>query len=277
MQQIQQEADAAQLEAQRIAEEASQKQTELYWQNRINEAIVNGQRQGEVELEMLKERLETMHQYEWESDEEFRARQLQAQIEYNQKKQQIATADMAIEKAKADYTASIAKSMSDTMAAVAGDNEALVKASKIVALAEVAIKQGVAIANAIASSAEGDPYTYTLRVASAIGTTIAAMAQAISSINQASFAGGGVVGNMFSGASMGQDNTYIHARNGEMILNAEQQRQLWEIANNRGAMPNIAEQLAEAIRLMPAPVLEYSEFKTFQNNILQYDEGQTIK
>ena len=274
---IQQEQAEAQQQTQREVLERDQAENELYWQNRINEAIAYGQQAGQIELEMLKERLETMQQYEWESDEEFYARKLQALIDFNEKKKQLDEADMAIEKAKDDYTANIAKSMSDTMAAVAGDNEALVKASKIVALAEVAIKQGVAIASAIASSAEGDPYTYALRVASAIGTTIAAMAQAISSINQASFAGGGVVGNTFKGASMGGDNTYIHARDGELVLNAEQQRQLWEIANNREATPNVAEQLAEAIRLLPAPVLEYSEFKQFTDNILQYDEGQKTR
>ncbi len=43
-----------------------------------------------------------------------------------------------------------------------------------------------------------------------------------------SFATGGVVGGM-NGASMGGDNTYIHARRGEMIMNAAQQRKLWDL------------------------------------------------
>ena len=45
-----------------------------------------------------------------------------------------------------------------------------------------------------------------------------------------SFATGGVVGGM-NGASMGGDNTYVHARRGEMIMNAAQQRGLWEMLN----------------------------------------------
>ena len=45
-----------------------------------------------------------------------------------------------------------------------------------------------------------------------------------------SFYTGGIVGGMY-GASMGGDNTYIHARNGEMILNAQQQRGLWDSIN----------------------------------------------
>ena len=47
-----------------------------------------------------------------------------------------------------------------------------------------------------------------------------------------SFATGGVVGGM-NGASMGNDNTYIHARVGEMILNASQQRALWDKLNGQ--------------------------------------------
>ena len=33
---------------------------------------------------------------------------------------------------------------------------------------------------------------------------------------------------------MGGDNTYIHARRGEMILNAAQQRALWDKLNGQG-------------------------------------------
>ena len=44
---------------------------------------------------------------------------------------------------------------------------------------------------------------------------------------------GGVIGGA-NGATMGGDNTYIHARNGEMILNAHQQRNLWDMINGQG-------------------------------------------
>ena len=44
---------------------------------------------------------------------------------------------------------------------------------------------------------------------------------------------GGVIGGA-NGATMGGDNTYIHARNGEMILNASQQRNLWDMINGQG-------------------------------------------
>jgi hypothetical protein len=50
---------------------------------------------------------------------------------------------------------------------------------------------------------------------------------------QKHFAAGGVVGGM-NGATMGSDNTTIAARNGEMIMNASQQRALWDMLNGSG-------------------------------------------
>lgn len=248
---------------------------ERYWQNRINEAILQGQETGQIELEQLRDQLENMYQFTEESDEAFYARRLQAQVEYLNKKKALAEAEKAIEKAKAEYMGSIMTGIADTMEAVAGENEELVKASKVVALAEVAIKQGVAIAEAVAASSAGDPYTYALRVAAAIASTVAAMAKAISSINSASFETGGVIGG-YRGATMGKDNTYISARNGEMVLNANQQRQLFNIANG-SVGTNMAAELAAAIREMPAPVLEYSEFQQFAGRVVTLNETQKLK
>ena len=48
-----------------------------------------------------------------------------------------------------------------------------------------------------------------------------------------SFYTGGIIGGA-NGATMGGDNTYIHARTGEMVLNAHQQRSLWDMINGQG-------------------------------------------
>lgn len=177
-------------ELQKKAVQQLEADNSLYWQNRINEAIIKGQQTGQLELDMLKERFETMQQLADESDEAFYARRLEAEKAYIQKKKSLADAEKAIEKAKQEYIADIAGSISDIMEKVAGDNKAMVRVSKVVALAEVAIKQGVAIAEAVAASAAGDPYTYALRVAAAIASTVSAMATAIESINSAKLARG---------------------------------------------------------------------------------------
>lgn len=51
------------------------------------------------------------------------------------------------------------------------------------------------------------------------------------------FATGGFVGGM-RGASLGGDNTTIAARSGELVVNAAQQRELWDMINGRGAGGN---------------------------------------
>lgn len=137
------------------------------------------------------EALETQHQQNMaaiKQEEADKEAKINAAKEADAKK--TAEAIKRIEKSRLDYTASIVGSLTNLMETVAGDNKAMVKASKIVALAEVAIKQGVAIAEAVASSAAGDPYTYALRVAAAIASTIAAMATAIQSINSVKLARG---------------------------------------------------------------------------------------
>ncbi|MCQ2076147.1 MAG: hypothetical protein MJZ20_03795 [Bacteroidaceae bacterium] len=53
------------------------------------------------------------------------------------------------------------------------------------------------------------------------------------------FASGGFVGGM-NGASMGADNTTIAARGGELMVNAAQQRELWDVLNgNSGSLGNV--------------------------------------
>ena len=46
------------------------------------------------------------------------------------------------------------------------------------------------------------------------------------------FYAGGIIGGA-NGATHGSDNTYIHARTGEMVLNAHQQRSLWDMINGQ--------------------------------------------
>jgi predicted nucleic acid-binding Zn-ribbon protein len=159
-------------------------------ENRIAEMQLSYQKTGELELQLLQQNIDNLAQLQGESDEDFYARRLATQKAYNDKKKALDAAEMAMEKTKANYMASIAGSISDVLETVADENKELVKASKIVALAEVAIKQGVAIAEAVASAAAGDPYTYALRVAAAIASTVAAMASAISSINSVKLARG---------------------------------------------------------------------------------------
>lgn len=141
---------------------------------------------------------------------------------------------------------------------------------------QIAANSGTAMAKGIAGAMDV-PFPANLgALATVVGALLTAIAQAKALASDGGFATGGVVGG-FVGATMGPDDTMASLRRGEMVLNAEQQRKLFNIANTRSVQPNIAAQLAVAIKAMPAPVLTYREFKQFEQNVIDYNDAQILK
>lgn len=111
----------------------------------------------------------------------------------------------------------------------------------------------MAVVNALA---QGGPPFVAIPMAAAVGALGAAQLATLigSKPVPPSFATGGVVGG-FNGATTGGDNTYIHARNGEMMLNARQQRNLFDMANSSGASGgikvNIRNYMGESVEATP--------------------------
>ena len=186
------------------------------------EAYVNGDNTLQVELQMLEDKLNTLHQYEWESDAEFKERMLNAQADYVDRKKELADAERAIEHAKYQALAGpLPGQMSALIDATGDESRESVMLSKTLALAQVAIQQGVAIAEAIASATPGDPFTAVLRIATAITTVITSFLQATQSINSAKFARGGAIRGAGTSTS---DSIPIMASNGEYVMNAKSLR-----------------------------------------------------
>lgn len=182
-----------QAKMQEISLEAAQKEAAdraLEWQNRINEAKLKGEDYMKLELEQLEERLNTLHQLEGESDAEFKARQLEAQQEYVEKKKEMADAEVQIERAKFQAMAKFAGQLSGILEQMGEDNKEAVQLAKVLGLAEVAINEGVAISEAVSSATAGDPYTVALRIAAAVAAVVASFVSAFQSINSAKFAKG---------------------------------------------------------------------------------------
>lgn len=106
------------------------------------------------------------------------------------------------------------------------------------------IGQAAAIANAIINIAEGVTKAiaqggfFGLFMGAAVAAAGAVQIATISSQTPPGHAEGGVVGG-FNGATLGQDNTLIQARNGEMILPAQEQLNLYTaIKRNQLGMDN---------------------------------------
>lgn len=140
---------------------------------------------------------------------------------------------------------------------------------------QIAANAGTAVAKGVVSAMD-TPFPANI---GAIATTLAAILAAIAQAKALAAEGhaqGGVVGG-YAGATMGPDNTVINARKGEMVLNANQQRQLFDIANGGSMGSSLTASLVAALQAMPAPVLEYSEFARFQGRLVNLNESQKLK
>ena len=112
------------------------------------------------------------------------------------------------------------------------------------------------------------------RIATNVASVIVAFSQVTKSIkatnvpNAPKFATGGIVG----GTSYVGDNVIARVNSGEMILNAEQQRKLFDMiakSNNTSGGLIDYEMLAVAMSRLPAPRLIYKEFTDFQEKIVR--------
>ena len=170
---------------------------------------------------------------------------------------------------------SIYKQMSEDESKSEAEREAAARKAKTWSALQIAANAGTAIAKGVAGAMD-TPFPANI---AALATTLAAVLSAIAqakALAAEGHAGGGVVGNRYIGATMGADNTTINARRGEMVLNANQQRQLFEIANG-GATSSFAASLAAALQNMPAPVLVLQELNDFQSRTTSITNNQTIK
>ena len=135
---------------------------------------------------------------------------------------------------------------------------------------QVATNAGAAIAKGVASAVEVGFPAAIPAMATMTATILAAIAQAKSLLAEA-HEHGGVIGGKFVGATRGGDDVAMTGRRGELVLNADQQKRLYDIANG-SASSNLTASLVEAFRAMPAPVLVYSELKKFENNVNILDQ-----
>lgn len=183
--------------------------------------------------------------------------------------------EIKLEKMKLSSYSSIAGSISSILEATAGDNKKRLKAAKLAALAEVAINQGVAIAQAVKAGGEYPFPVNLLTIASSVAGALAALVPAIQSVNSVKLARGGYVNGPGTSTS---DSVPAMLSNGEFVVNARATSmfpELLETINNLGLglgaparMEKVtttrierdnAEALVKALQQMPAPVVSVEE------------------
>ena len=243
---------------------------------------------GNNELEALRlqaeqrlQILEGARQLEGESLEQFNARKLQMQKDYNDALKAVADKEVAIEEAKYRAIGTAAKSMSDLLAELGENEKSAAIASKVLALAEIAINSGVAIAKGIKES-QSVPFPANI---AAIATTVAAIlsgiTSAIKTVKSAKFAQGGTVFGVGTGTS---DSINARLSNGESVMTSQATSLFSPIlsAMNQlgGGVPIIAQTpqtqlgedmiaaaVAKGMQMAPRPVVSVEEINNVQQRV----------
>lgn len=189
----------------------------LEYENQIAEMALRQENTLQMELQMKQAELDALHQLEGESDAEFRERQLAAMKEVADKKKEIADYEVSIEQTKYEAISQITGGLRSILEAFGEENKAAAKAAKVLALAEIAINTGKAIAAGIAQS-QSVPFPANLAaIATTITTVLAGIASAISTVKSAKFATGGYVSGPGTGTS---DSIPARLSNGESVMTA---------------------------------------------------------
>lgn len=191
---------------------------------RMENEIMLMQQSGATELEILQEQasqklelLNSLQQQEGESEQEFLNRKLQANQDYVDAKKAIADKEIEIEQTKLQAIETITGGLSSAFEALGENNKAFAVLSKTLALAEIAINTGKALAAGIAQ-AQSVPFPANLAaIATTVATILSNIASATSIVKSAKFANGGLVTGPGTGTS---DSIPAQLSNGESVMTA---------------------------------------------------------
>lgn len=258
---------------------------------RLDNELAEAKLNGDSELELLRmqeqqklELKDSLRRMGEESDAEFRARQLAADQEYLDAKQAVIDKEVEMQQNKGESLSVLAGNLSDLLEQAAGDNENMAQLAKILAIAEVSIAQGVAIAKAVETATRSSA-TW-IDMLAAIGTVVASvttvMGKAMKSVKSAKFAQGGKVEGPGSGTS---DSIPAMLSNGESVMTAAATSMFAPLLSafnqigggipiNVTASSNqalgedmLTKAVAKGMMMAPAPVVSVEEFTSVANRV----------
>lgn len=257
----------------------------------MENALLQMQVDGASTLDILNEKarisLETFNNVrreDYDSEEKYLNDKLKAQVSYLQSKKAITEEEVNIATKKMEVLSSLAGSLSELVEQAAGDNENMAQLAKILAIAEVSIAQGVAIAKAVETATRSSA-TW-IDMLAAIGTVVASvttvMGKAMKSVKSAKFAQGGKVEGPGSGIS---DSIPAMLSNGESVMTAAATSMFAPLLSafnqigggipiNVTASSNqalgedmLAKAVAKGMMMAPAPVVSVEEFTSVANRV----------
>ena len=268
---------------------------------KILEAEISGMESGQSsELEVLQLQadekqalLESAQQREGETVEAFNLRKLEMQKDYLSSKKALGKKEVDMSNEKWEAIASAAGAGSQLLDELGEHSKALTKASKVLALAQIAINTGVAISAGIKQAQEAGPFPANLAaIATTVVTILSGITSAIKTVKSAKFARGGDVVGPGTDTS---DSIPAHLSNGESVLTAPATRMFAPalsafnqigggvpIMGHGGNSQQIGEEflaraVARGMAMMPRPVVSVEEINSTNNRVEVIERLATIK
>lgn len=215
--------------------------------------------------------------------------QKNAYEEYVKLQKELAEQEAADQQEKMDAIASVFGNLSSLMEQFGENNKAMAKLSKILALGEIAVNTGKAIAAGVAQ-AQSVPFPGNIAaIATTVATILANVTSAISTVKSAKFARGGTVTGPGTGTS---DSISARLSNGESVntaLATSMFGPMYSAMNQMaggspitgGGMSNMGEAMlarafAAGASMIPAPRVSVEEVTSVQNRVQTLESLATV-
>lgn len=281
-------------------QDEQKKAIENRYKAQILQTEVNGLENGQnSELEVLRlqmeERqalLEAAQQKEGETIEEFNLRKLQLERDYQQSKKDVGEKEIEVERGKYEAISGMIGATAQVAEAFSENSKGMAKASKVLALAEIAINTGVALAQGI-KQAQSVPFPANIAaIATTVTTILANVASAIKTVKSAKFAAGGLVTGPGSETS---DSIHAQLSNGESVMTASATRMFAPalsafnqigggvpIMSSAGGGAQMGEEylaraVARGFAMAPRPVVSVEEINNTSGRVETIERIGTIK
>lgn len=255
----------------------------------IEQAHGNEEEVLRVKMEQKLTELNTMQQLEGESIDAFNLRKLKVQNEYNDSKQALAEKEIDIEQAKLQSMSEITGGLISLTEAIGESDKSLAMASKVLALAQIAINSGVAVAEGVKAAA-GKPFPLNLAaIATTVATILSNIANAVKTVKSAKFAQGGEVTGPGTSTS---DSIPAMLSNGESVLTAAATSMFSPLLSSFNMMGGgvpininttsssnqtigedmLARAVAKGMMMAPPPVVSVEEYTSVANRVKYLEE-----
>ena len=229
-----------------------------------------------IKVEQRKAELDAIQQMEGESIEAFNLRKLEAENAYIDAKQELTDKEIAIEEAKYQSMSQITNGLITLTSQLGESDEGFAKLSKVLALAQIAIETGKAIAKMV-SAESGKGIVGIATMAAGIAAILSNIATAIKTVKSAKFATGGLVTGPGTGTS---DSIPAQLSNGESVMTARATELFAPILSSFNQMGGgvpinitassnqtmgedmLARAVAKGVQMMPNPVVSVTEINT---------------